>query len=205
MTTSRFLSAFVLLCAGGCVPITSTSLRSQADPVAVKKGFKHVMVVGDFADIGLQQDAERLCVNELRGHGHQATTSNFLFFPGRQYASAEIQTILNDAGIDAILILSPNETGSSSTWIPPTTSTSGNATIQGNTVRGSSTTTTSGGYSVEKPWARFHADLLDRAAGHSVWVATFNAGGNAFADLGNLVRSMGSKTGAALVKEGLLR
>lgn len=184
---------------------TSTRVRSQVDPEAKAKKFEHVMVVGEFGDIGSRQDAEVACINALRRGSHTATTSTSLFFPGRTYSEIETQRILDQAGIDAVLILSPVEAGTSSTWIPQTQTTRAVATVQGNSVSGTSTTTTSGGYSVSKPWARFHASLFDRSVGRAVWIASFDTGGNAFADHADLLSSMAKKAGAALSGQGILR
>lgn len=194
----------VTLFVGACA-VASTQARSQVDPEARSKKFGHVMVVGEFGDIGARQDAEVACVNALRRNSHQATTSTRLFFAGRTYSQAEIQKTLDDAGIDAVLILSPTEAGSASTWIPQTQTTEAAAGVAGNTVVGAARTTTSGGYSVSKPWARFHASLFDRSVGRSVWIASFDSGGNAFAGHNDLLVSMAKKAGSALSQQGLLR
>lgn len=189
----------------GACSVSSTRVRSQVDPEARAKQYGHVMVVGEFEDIGSRQDAEVACINALRGASHQATTSTKLFFPGRTYSPAETQRIMDEAGIDAVLVLSPTESGSSSTWIPQTQTTQATATVQGETVRGTSKTTTSGGYSVSRPWARFHANLFDRAVGRSVWIASFDSGGNAFAGHSDLLISMAKKAGTTLSQQGILR
>jgi hypothetical protein len=163
------------------------------------------MVVGNFSDLGLRQDAEQEFVKTLASKGLQSTPSALLLFPGRQYSPEEIDQALSTAGVDAVLVLSPGGAGTSSTWIPQTTTTTGSATAYGNTVTGTATTRSSGGYAVEKPWAQFSAQLFDRAARQSVWVASFDSRGNAFADWGHLVRSMARKAAGALAQQRLLR
>lgn len=196
LSLSSFLAVASLSCA-------TTSIRSQVDPAAAAKGFKKVMVVGNFSDLGLRQDAEQEFVKTLAARGFYATPSAVLLFPGRQYSPEEIDQALATAGVDAVLVLSPAGAGTSSTWIPQTTTTTGSATVYGNTVSGTATSRSYGGYSVQKPWAQFHAQLFDRAARQSVWIASFDSRGNAFADWGDLVRSMARKAAGALAEQRL--
>ena len=52
----------------GCA---TTSMRSQVDPAATARGFRKVMVVGNFSDLGLRQDAEQEFVKTLASKGLQ--------------------------------------------------------------------------------------------------------------------------------------
>ena len=79
------------------------------------------------------------------------------------------------------------------------------ATVIGNTVSGRSTSTTTGGYSVDKPWAEYEAVVFDVVSGQTVWIASMKSGGNAFADWGDLARSMAKTTSERLWNDGVVR
>ena len=67
------------------------------------------------------------------------------------------------------------------------------------------TTTQTGGYSYQKLWAQFTAQLYDATTGAGVWVASATTGGNAFASAVTLVHSMADKTIERLTQDGVIR
>jgi len=130
--------------------------------------------------------------------------SHQVFFPGRQYDNTEVATLLREHHIDATLVILPGDVGSTTGYVPPTytsgctlwSSTQGCAQV---------TTTQSGGYSYNKPWAQFTASLYDVNTGKAILVASATTGGNAYAHSSTLVRSMADKTAAQLLGDGLVR
>jgi hypothetical protein len=193
------LIAFMML-VGGCA---STSIRSQADTAALRP-YPRIMAFVSLADLGLRQDAETVFERELAQCNIECVPSHKLFFPSRQYSDEEAVQLISESSIDAVLIVTLSDTGTSSSYVPQQTYTQAKAQITGNTATGSSTTTTSGGYSIEKPWANFTAQLFDCQTGNVVWVASASTGGNAYASGGTLVRSMADKTVDQLKKDGIV-
>ena len=104
-----------------------------------------------------------------------------------------------------ILVAAPADAGTRSAWIPSTTTTQGTAAVSGNTVSGRSTSTTSGGFYVDKPWAQYEAALHAMSSGNVVWIASMTSRGNAFADWGDLARSMAKETSEQLLKDGVVK
>ncbi|MFI5399294.1 MAG: hypothetical protein ACHQ9S_27510 [Candidatus Binatia bacterium] len=104
-------------------------------------------------------------------------------------------------GIDATLVISPGESGSTEEYIPPTYST---RCTSFNSTFGCRTTQTGGG-SYSKPWAVFSAQLFDAANGEAVWIATATSKGDAFAHSADLVRSMADKTLERLKADRVVR
>jgi hypothetical protein len=120
-------------------------------------------------------------------------TSHALFFPGRDYTGEQTVEVMRQNGIDATLVISPGEAGSTQGYVPPTYSTQ---CTRFNMSSGctEATTTTTGGVSYSRPWAQFSAKLSDAANGVVVWVATATTSGSAFAHSTDLVQSMADKT-----------
>lgn len=152
----------------------------------------------------MRQQAEERFVAANREGRTRFVAASALLFPGRQYSDVEVTSVLQENHIDAALVLTPGQVGTSSTFVPPTyTSTCTQTAINGGCQQ--VTTKTSGGMSYEKPWAQFTAQLYDVETGKVVWFGTATTGGNAFASATTLVRSMADKTVSKLVAAGLLR
>ena len=170
-----------------------TSMTSIPSPELGTRTFKSILVIGDFADLGIRRDFEERFVGSNQADHFRFVPSYQVLFPGRQYSQNEMVSILRARSIDATLVVSPGGTGASTTYVPPTYT-------SGCTVWTSSggcqqvTTTTSGDYTYSKPWAQFTAQLYDANSGQVVWYATATTGGNAYATNTTLVRSMADKT-----------
>lgn len=185
----------------GCA---STRMTTQVNPELMGRTFSKVMVHGNFQNLEHRQLAEdKLCTDLARLSGCECLKSSEVFFPGEEYSAEQIASRLTELGIDAVLTLQPTGSGTSSTYVPQTSHTTGSATVIGNTVTGSSTTQTYGGYNINKPWANYEAVLLSTSDGHVAWYATARSGGNAFAGWDDLIRSASSKTVSKLVSDGV--
>jgi hypothetical protein len=183
----------------------STQIHSQADPAAAGHRYENIMVVVDMNNLGLRQDTERRFEEQTRGRRTHFIASHRLLFPGRHYSKDEVRSILAAAHVDAVLAVHSANSGTNSMYVPPTTKTEGSAEIQGDKITGSSTTTTSGGYTLEAPWANFTAELRVPETREPVWIATMSTGGNVLASWRHVVRSMAGKTANQLVKDGIVR
>lgn len=180
-----------------------TSMSSMVAPDVRGRVFHNVLVVGNFADLGIRQDAEyRLAGRSVPGH-YQFVPSVDLFFPGREYSSEELRTILRQHSIDATLVITPGQSGATSGYVPPTYTSSCSAWTSAGCTQ--VTTSQAGGFSYSRPWQQFSATLYDATSGSSVWVASAGTGGNAFAHALTLVRSMVDKTAERLTHDGLVR
>lgn len=177
-----------------------TSMTSVAAPEAATQTFRKIVVMASFADLGLRQETEaRFAAKSVPGQ-YQFVPSAQLFYPGRQFSQAEVDSVFRQYSIDALLVLEPGGTGNKTTYIPPTfTSTCTTPSCR------QVTTSTTGGGTYSKPWAEFSAQLYSVATGQSVWFATAKSKGNAYADTADLVHSMADKTVEDLAKDGVIR
>lgn len=174
-----------------------TSINSMRAPEVQGKTFRNILVFAALADLGLRQQMEDRVARHSSEGIVRFVPSYRMFFPGKQYTKEEMASVLSEYRIDAALVLSPGQTGSTTSYVPPTYTT---GCSMWNSVSGctQATTTTTGGYNYNKPWAQFTAQLYETMSGTSVWVATATTGGNAFAGSGDLVNSMADKTAKRL-------
>src|SRR5205085_4041137 len=127
-----------------------------------------------------------------------------LFFPGRQYTNEEMVTALRGRQIDAILFIEPGDAGSTSGYVPPSYSTRCTVwTSSGGCTQAQTSTT--GGYSYNRPWQQYTARVFEAGSGNVMWTATASTGGNAYARVGTLVHSMSNKTFDRLLEDVVIR
>jgi hypothetical protein len=196
------LAVLILILSGGAC--ARTSMSSMPAPELAGRNFHHILVVAGLADLGLRQDMEQRIASHSSQGSYEFIPSFQVFFPGRQYSPDEVAAALREHQIDATLVVLPGDVGATSGYVPPTY-TSG-CTIWSSTQGCSQVTTTqTGGFTYQKPWAQFTASLYDVNTGRSIWVATATTGGNAYAGSTTLVRSMADKTAARLLEDGVVR
>lgn len=206
MRSSSIICAIALvLC--GCA---TTSMNSRRNPEFRQKTYGKLLVVAAFQDLGLQEALERKIRTELQLRQVECELGCEVIFPGRSFTDEEYADLIVSLGVTGVLIITPQGSGYSDTYIPPSskTKTTGRAyptSGGGVTYREKSKTTTTGGYNIHKPWMNFITELYDVNTGESVWYATASSGGSAFANFKNVVRSMGAKTVNQLAKDGLIR
>jgi hypothetical protein len=181
-------------------------MTSQVNHELAGRSFSKVLVHGNFESLEYRHLTERkLCEDLSRLTGCECLTASGVFFPGQEYSPEQVSSRLLELQVDGVLTLQPTGSGTSSTFVPQTTQTTGRATVSGNTVSGSSTTRTYGGYSISKPWANYEAVLWSTSDGKIAWYATAASVGNAFADWDDVITSAASKTASKLVSDGALR
>lgn len=185
----------------GCA---TTRITSQVNREVIGRSFGKVLVHGNFQNLEYRQLAEsKLCSGLAEATGVACLKSAEVFFPGQEYSAEQIAERLSELQIDAVLTLQPTGSGTSSTYVPQTSHTTGRATVIGNTVTGSSTTQTYGGYYISKPWQNCEAVLWSTSDGKVVWYGTAASRGNAFAGWDDLINSASSKTVSKLVSDGV--
>jgi hypothetical protein len=199
MVSRRTLAGIAL----GIAACATTSMNSLPSPELGGRTFHHILVVAAFADLGIRRETEdRFAAADSEGD-FVFVPSYQVFFPGRQYTTEEAGGLLRKYHIDATLVIFPGQGGGTSGYVPPTytsgcrvwTTTGGCSQV---------TTTQTGGYSYQKPWAQFTAQLYDATTGAGVWVASATTGGNAYASAITLVHSMADKTIERLMEDGVI-
>lgn len=201
------VSLCVVIFACGC--ITSTKIHSRLNPKYNSRGFTNLLVIAEFADLGLQEKCEGKIKKELQKQGVECTMGHELFFAEKTQSEDEYLEMLDDLGIEAVLIVYPAGAGYSATYIPPRSKTKVKGRIKpdylgGYKVKVESETRTYGGYNINKPWADFEAEMFDVTTGEMVWYATSSSSGNAFTNYKSLVNAVGGKTVKKLTEDGLI-
>lgn len=200
MPVAKTLLMVLLIGAFGCA---STNLSSMTKPEVAKRPYDRILVVFPLQDLELRRIAENEVLNKVRSR-NSFMRSYELFFPGRQYEEQEILDILMQHNIQAVLMIGLSDSGTSSTYVPQLSSSTRCTAWTASQGCVAASTYTSGGYTLDKPWANFTATLFDLEKQEVVWYATAKTGGNAFADNADLVRSMARKTRDTLLEDGLV-
>jgi hypothetical protein len=192
-----------------------TAMTSMPAPDLRGRAFHSVLVFAQIADLGLRQTMESRFVALTSDSSwwrdsagvtvptHTMVPSYQVFFPGRDYTSDQITATLRRYGIDATLVITPGERGSTEGFVPPTYTTRCSSFSIAYGCQ-QTTTTTIGGFSYAKPWQEFSAKLYDASTGEEEWIATATSSGNVFAHTSDLVQSMADKTMERLIADGII-
>lgn len=219
-------AVLVILLSAGCARTTMTSMPS---PELRGRTYHSIIVFAQIEDLGLRAQMEDRFVEQAdqtspdtgivwsesaqkfiprpgspRFRALKMIASHRVFYPGRDYSSDEVTSIMRTNGIDASLVISPRESGSIEGYVPPTYT---SRCTSFNALNGCSqvTTTSSGGFSYSNPWQTFSAKLYDAADGQIVWISTATSTGNAFARTADLVQSMADKTVERLAADKMIQ
>ena len=180
----------------------STTMSSLVAPELGGRSFHFVLVIAAFSDVGVMRATEDRFAS-ASGKEVRFVQSYGVFFPGRNYTHEETADLLHERGIDAVLVVSPEQAGAVSYYQPPTYMTACTAWSP-ETGCARSVTTPIGGATYAKPWAVFGARLYDVNTGVPVWVATAHTKGNEWATDRTLVESLADKTVGRLDEEGVV-
>ena len=202
MFTRGFLVCALLVAVAltGCA---WTGTESQIMPTHTGDPFSRVVVLVDVEDPVLQRDAEKRFVREFDSKGVEAIAYSRLMRPMIEYATDEQMRILEADGADAILFVSRTSSGARSSYVPQRSTTKGK--VNPYTGKITAKTTTSGGYTMTKPWANFTVELFNLGSGGVVWIGYSETRGNAYSRSKTLLRSLADKATGQLVKDGIVR
>jgi len=189
-TVKHLGSALTLLLLASCA---SASINSIVAPESVGHTYHNVLVLAPFGDIGMRRFVEEAFEGWSQDSGTRFIPAYRLLFPGRSYSQTEVSQILRANRIDATLLLEPESSGTSTSYVPPTYKLSCSQWISG-TGCTQVTSSPSGGGEISKPWATFSAKLYDANSGSVAWIATGSGGGNAFANFGNVYSAIAATT-----------
>lgn len=180
------LTAFLLTLVG----CASTSVSTLRNPAIGNIAYSRILVSVPFQDIGLRRYAEYKFVKDFQDAGIYAFPAVDLLPPIKQYTPDEIKQVIEKNSIYAVMVVTLTDTGRSQSYVPQASQTSSSATVYGNSIYGTSRTTTSGGYYISKPTMNFEINLYDVKTGDVAWKATTFTGGNAYAHTDTMINSL---------------
>lgn len=209
MVFQRWLTVALLVLGNACVSVDFTSRLSPAyDGAPLGK----TVVLGEYEDLAVREFAESKLAWALEQRGCESVKWLDLFFVGDNYDADALAATLDREHVEAVLILGTTDLGSTLHYIPQTqhtTSTAyGTANTRGNTttarVHGESTTYTTGGHNVSKPWATYEATLIEVNGWRTLWVASGRAKGNAYVNHRDLLTAACKKVVAKMERDGVV-
>jgi hypothetical protein len=191
------------------VSCASTKMTSFKDPDYQNAKFKRILIVANTNDLQDRQKLESKMVEAFTENGVFALESYKLFPPTRELTDEEKVDLLLKNDIDAFISISVGESGVDEVYVPQTSSTKktkGEVNVYGNTARYNekSTTTYQGGYTLNKPWAKFETKLYDVSNGQMAWISSSFTKGNAYANRNTVINSYCGKTVDQLLDDKLI-
>lgn len=181
-----------------------TDIASVKDPDYNNSKFSKILVIAPFSDLEYRQKTEQKFQNEFAQNGIAILKSIDILPPTREFSQDEIFAQLTRYNIDGALIIAFKDYWTTETYVPRSSSTTGRASVVGNTLYYNQQTYNYGGYSFIKPNMSFELRLYDVNSGRIAWIAKSNTRGNAFADINTLINSLASETSKKMLAEGLL-
>ncbi len=201
------LCLFIIVCfsnssiyAAFSIKSASTQITSFKDPAYNNIQVKKMMVLAYGMSLNSRAQTER---RFFKGRFAKTTTevipSVDILMPTRSYTDDEINELIKQNNIDAVLIVSLVNTSSSQTYIPEVTT--GTINLYGNT--GYFSANTFGGYYVSSPNAAFELKLFDPVNGNCMWIASANSYGKRLSEFFNLVDSLAIQTVKTFIQDQL--
>jgi hypothetical protein len=183
------------------ISCASTSISTINNPKYSSINIKRILVAVPFDDLELRKYAENEFERQLEIYNYEIVKAIDVMPPIQNYSAEETASILKSNNITGILIVMLTNAYSVQSYIPQSSSTTSNATIQGNSITGQSRTTTSGGYYVSKPRNSFEVTLYENSTGDIVWKATTNTSGNTWANNQIMITSLAQKIAEQMNRE----
>ena len=175
-------------------------MSTYKDPKYSDKQYSSFLVLSNFSDLEIRVYFENKLKEELDELGLSTQRGIDIILPTREYSDAQFAQAVKASGAQALLTVTLTNAYSTSTYIPPTYNTSGNAYMSGNTANWNSTTYQSGGYNVNKPVEEYEISIIDLTTFEKVMVSTSKTKGNAFAKGKDLSNSLANEIVDELIK-----
>jgi len=171
-----------------------TNITSVVDPQFRDKMYSRVLIISTFSDISYKMEVERQCILYCSQNNISVVAESEILPPVREYSPEEIEERLEEYKIDGILIIALKDYWESNYYVPESSSTTGSATVVGNSIYYSQRKQNYGGFSYSKPRISFESRFYDIESEQFIWRASSLTKGNAFADFSTLARSLAVTT-----------
>jgi len=170
------------------------------------------LVIANYQKIEIVQKVEDMVVEHLKDRGVYSIANSSLLPPIRQYSDDEKRKVFIAENLDSYIIISPVGVNNATLYVPSISSTSASVSASRNKASGSSTTVTStGGARDVVSSVDTQAELYDFQNGNIVWrgeantEVRYNAYGQTFAQIDDVLRSFCSNIVDELEKKSLLK
>lgn len=185
----------------GCA---STKMTTYKDPEFSNVTYRSLVVSSNSQDLEHKGYMETRICQELSIYDVKCQRSIDVFPPTRKFTDEQwVQRFIN-SGADALVTIELTDSYSTQSYVPQSSTTTGNIRAYGNTAHYNQTTNTYGGYNVSKPVEKYKVTLIDGRNGQVAFVATSSTRGNAFADDEDLSNSLAVELAQQLEKSGFL-
>jgi Tol biopolymer transport system component len=197
----RLRGAVLLLAVGLCPACAKTRMTSSVSPTASGANYSRILVVFPAPDLRVRAFVEDEFTAEVPT----------IFIPGysllppvREYSNDEVLKRLNEAQIDALLLVKLSDAGTSSKSVQASRANACARGSQGRRGCFQGFTASSGGGSINQAWAFFQTSLMDMNTLEVVWTGSAQSKGSQFSGSDDVLRSMVKKAVERLREDGLV-
>lgn len=184
---------------------------SYTDPSFNKNSINKILVYANVHDWAYREEIETAFVKNIVAakYDYIAIKSKNIIPITREYTEEQINTILKNNGIDAVLIFPIKDSGyyNQSITLNQPYQTSGNIYKSGSNYYYYDVTTNGGPqtYNFKKPYLLADVDIVDVKTGIKIWTVQFNAGGNAYADINDALIKTVTETVKKMGEDGIVQ
>jgi hypothetical protein len=164
----------------------STAVTSVKSPQISGKSYERIVIYFPYDDLAVRNIVEKQFVDKFDNIGIQGFSALHILPPTENYSDTEVNRILRQHAIDAILIVVLKDYSTTTSY---TTNISGSLAQT---------------YPVSKPRAHTELRLYDTATGQNVWLATSMTRGNAFAKVPILAASLATQATQKLLADNMI-
>ncbi|MFN0156968.1 MAG: hypothetical protein ACKVRP_02725 [Bacteroidota bacterium] len=199
---------FILFFLFGCV---STKVASLIDPDYHNKGFKRVLVIGNFANIDVMKQFENNTVERLKQRGLYAAANYILLPPLREYSDDEKRQVFIKEQFDCYMIISGQGVNNATIYVPTISTTQASVEAQKNRISGTSASVTNeGGARNVVSSIDTQGELYDFQNGRIAWRGSANSKipyyyGSAMAEPEAVFKSACMEIVDQLINDGILK
>jgi len=199
MNQKSFILIIFLL---NIIACAMSKIDTFKDPEFANKTYENFMIFASFDDLSSIKIVENTFCSGLKENGISCIPSIQILLPTRKYKTEEIQRILKDNNIDAVLIVSLKDIYKEQKYIPGESKTNCFTDPSGDV---DCYTRSSPGHYVSKPRIKCELTLIDVKKNKNIWLATSFTAGNAYADFETMINSLAKKSIIKLAEDGLIQ
>jgi hypothetical protein len=200
---SRVISVLLwLLLAMGCA-ITQLESESYVDKSAPLKTFQRILVMAQISDYTNRTQAEQAFVERLTHGSTQVIASATLILPDRKYTEAQINALIKQYNIDAVLMITLTAEYKQQIQTPGSPNCT-SALASANAALLESRECNIDNF-IDRPTVEFQFRFYDVATNKTFWEAASVTQGTNLSGFPTLIRSLADTTVKRMVRDGVVQ
>ncbi|HAA02859.1 MAG TPA: hypothetical protein DCE18_05770 [Syntrophobacteraceae bacterium] len=199
----RVVSVLLWLLVGVGCAITQLESESFVDPAAPPRTFHRILAMAKISEYTNRVQAEQAFVERLTRGSTQVLTSASLMLPDKKYTEAEINALIRQHQIDAVLLITM--TAEYQQQIQTAGSPSCTTALASANAALLESRECSIDNFIHRPTVEFHFRFYDVATNQTVWEAASVTQGTNLSGFPTLIRSLADTTAQRMLRENVVQ